>query len=133
MTKKAKSDEPTVELRARAIECRMVGDNLTMEAVNFQIDDEDDVGEPALVIRFDRGVKQVEAADILRAVTARIESDSLPPVKVAVPSEIMDLIKRREVALQAILARLDGLPRRVRDGVLSYMDQRLDAASEGDM
>ena len=133
MTRKAKVNEPTGELRARAIECRMVGDNLTMEAVNFQLDDEGDAGEPMLVIRFDRGVKQVEAADILRAVTARIENDSLPPVKVAVPSEIMDLIKRREVALQAILARLDGLPRRVRDGVLSYMDQRLGATPEDEV
>lgn len=133
MTRKAKGDEPTVELRARAIECRMVGDSLTMEAVNFQLDDEGDAGEPAFVIRFDRGVKQAEAVDILRAVTARIENDSLPPVKVAVPSEIMDLIKRREVALQAILSRLDGLPRRVRDGVLSYMDQRLAAAPRDDM
>jgi len=133
MTKAAKSKESTVELRAQAIECRMVGDNLTMKAVNFKAVRGGDISVPRLVMCFDPGIKQIEAMDMLQAVIDRIAWDSLPPLKVTVPSAIMDLIKRRKATRQSILARLSGLPDHVRDCVLTYMDERLVAISSGEV
>jgi len=120
---RTKRKELVVTLRAQAIECRMVGDGLKLEAVGFHLIDEGDAGVPQLVICFERGVKQVEAVDMLRAVIERIEGDRVPSVKVAVPSEIIDLVTERELPLQAILQRLNGLPDHVRDCLMTYIDE----------
>lgn len=133
MTNKAKSKESTIELHAQAIECRMVSGKLFMKAVNFQADGEDGIGVPRLVIRFDPGVKQIEAVEMLYSVIDRIAGDSLPPVKVAVPSGIVDLIKRRKATRRSISARLRGLPVSVKDSVLTYMDERFGVTPEGEV
>jgi hypothetical protein len=100
----------------------MVGEKLTVEPVNFQLDHGSDVNEPQLLIYLDGRIKQPQALSMLKAVIARIQAGGLPQMKVDLPKEIIG-------TLHDVFERLSALPDRVRDCVVAYIDERLSTTS----